>query len=387
MRRIAVITGTRAEYGLLYWIIKEIHFDLNLELQLVVTGSHLSNDFGFTVKEIEKDGFSVSERVEMLLSSDTEASIVTSMGLAMIGFAKAYERLNPDVLIVLGDRFEILSAVAAAVPFRIPVAHIHGGESTEGAMDELFRHGITKMSHIHFPATELYAKRIRQMGESPDRIFTFGAPGLDSITRFPLLEKDKLLKGLDLPSKKKLGIITYHPVTLELKNSGAKDINVIIECIEAFSDIYWIFTAPNADTGNSEIINSINNYTNKNRDKACFVTSLGQLKYLSLMKHAVLMLGNSSSGILEAASFKLPVVNIGTRQDGRIKPRNVIDVPSCMKTEILNSIKEALSTSFRNSLKDLENPYGNGQASEKIVDVIRSISILNLNKHFCDHSF
>lgn len=219
-RKIAVITGTRADYGLLYWIIRGIHEEPDLELQLIVTGMHLSPEFGLTVREIEKDGSPIADKIEMLISADTEIAIATSMGLGMIGFARAYERLRPDILLVLGDRFEILSAVAAAVPFRIPVAHIHGGELTEGAMDELFRHAITKMSHIHFTAAEEYRRRVIQMGEIPENVFCYGAPGLDGIYKLNLMNKEELLKVLGVPADKKIGIFTYHPVTLE--NSSAE---------------------------------------------------------------------------------------------------------------------------------------------------------------------
>jgi UDP-hydrolysing UDP-N-acetyl-D-glucosamine 2-epimerase len=269
MRRIAVITGTRAEYGLLYWIIKGINEDTSLELQLIVTGTHLSHEFGMTIKEIEKDGFSISERVEILLSSDTKEAIAISMGLGMIGFAKAYERMKPDIVLVLGDRFEISSAVTATVPFRIPVAHIHGGESTEGVMDELFRHAITKMSHIHFPSTPKYAERIIQMGEQPERVFCFGAPGLDSIYRLKLLTKQELANEMKLPVERQWGILTYHPVTHE-NNSSKNYIETLLNVVKGFSDIYWIITLPNADTGSRAIIKEIEGFVHNNSEIACF---------------------------------------------------------------------------------------------------------------------
>src|SRR3972149_962186 len=259
MRRIAIVTGARAEYGLLYWIIKGIHDDSQLELQLIVTGMHLSTEFGLTVREIEKDGFPIAERVEMILSSDTETAIATSMGLGMIGFAKAYERLKPDILVVLGDRFEILSAVAAAVPFRIPIAHIHGGEATEGAIDDSFRHAITKLSYLHFPATEQYRKRIIQMGENPENVFCFGSPGLDNIYKLSLLDHEKLYKELEIVSDKKIGLLTYHPVTLE-KDTAESQMSEIFKALWEFKDIYWIFTLPNADTGGRIIIRMINEF-------------------------------------------------------------------------------------------------------------------------------
>jgi UDP-hydrolysing UDP-N-acetyl-D-glucosamine 2-epimerase len=384
MRKIAVITGTRAEYGLLYWIIKTIHEDSALQLQLVVTGMHLSPEFGLTVKEIEKDRFPIVERVEMLLSSDTEASIATSMGLGMVGFAKAYERIKPDIVLVLGDRFEILSAVTAAVPFNIPVAHIHGGESTEGVMDELFRHAITKMSHIHFPSTQKYADRVVQMGERPENVFCFGAPGLDSVYRLELLNKKQLALELDLPVEKVWGILTYHPVTHE-NNSGKNHIETLLNVVERFSEIYWIITLPNADTGSRAIIKEIEGFVHNNSEIACLFSSLGQLRYLSLLKNVTIMVGNSSSGLIEAPSFELPVVNIGDRQKGRISAANVIDVPICEKNKIETAINKAVSKDFRDSLKGLINPYGEGHTSEKIIEVIRTVSLSDISKkHFCE---
>ncbi|VVB88547.1 UDP-N-acetylglucosamine 2-epimerase [uncultured archaeon] len=374
MRKIAVVTGTRAEYGLLYWIIKGIHEDPELELQLIVTGMHLSPEFGNTVREIERDGFPVAERVEMLLSSDTEEAIATSMGLGMIGFAKAYERLKPDILLVLGDRFEIFSAVGAAIPFRIPVAHIHGGEATEGAFDEQLRHAITKMSHIHFPAVEDYRKRIIQMGERPQNVYCFGSPAVDNIRRLQLKEKDELYDDLDIPFDRKVGVVTYHPVTLE-KDTAEVPILEILKALKKFPDIFWVFTQPNADTGGRIIIKRINEFVDENPNISRVFTSLGQIKYLSLLKYADIMVGNSSSGLVEAPSFELPVVNIGDRQSGRIRAQNVMDVPECKEEDIKNAIDKALSSEFKSTLKGLENPYGKGFASEKIVEKLKTISI------------
>ena len=384
MRKIAVVTGTRAEYGLLYWVIKSIHEDPEFELQLIVTGTHLSPEFGLTIKEIEQSGFPIAERVEMLLSSDTETAIVTSMGLGMIGFAKAYEKLNPDFLLVLGDRFEILSAVAAAVPFRIAVAHIHGGETTEGAMDELFRHAITKMSHIHFTSTLKYAQRIIQMGEDPENVFSFGAPGLDSIFKLDLLDKQKLAQEFMLPVEKNWGIITYHPVTLE-KDGARIQIQELLKAVEKIPEIYWIFTLPNADTESRIIIKIIEDYVQRNTEKSKLFESLGQLNYLSLLKNTIVMVGNSSSGIIEAPSFKLPVVNIGNRQKGRIKTINVIEVPLCEEKFIEKAIKKAISEHYKDSLKGIKNPYGNGKTSEKIIKTLKNVLFPNLiKKQFYD---
>jgi len=379
MRKIAIVTGTRAEYGLLYRIIKGIHEDKELELQLIVTGMHLSPEFGLTVKEIEKDGFPIAERVEMLLSSDTETAITTSMGLGMIGFAKAYERLKPDILVILGDRFEILSAVASAIPFRIPVAHIHGGEATEGVMDELFRHAITKMSNMHFPSMRIYANRIIQMGELSEKIFCFGSPGLDNIYKLNLLNREKLYQELVLPIDKKVGVVTYHPVTME-KDTAEFHMYELLKAIQEFQDIYWVFTLPNADVGGRTLIKTINDFISKNLDIGKSFTSLGQLKYLSLLKYATVMVGNSSSGIIEAPSFELPVVNISDRQNGRIRAENVIDEPICEKSRIISAINKAISKKFRNSLKGLKNPYGDGDASAKIVKTLKTILLSGIAK-------
>jgi UDP-hydrolysing UDP-N-acetyl-D-glucosamine 2-epimerase len=335
---------------------------------------HLSPEFGLTVREIEKDGFFIAERVEMLLSSDTEIAIATSMGLGMIGFAKAYERLKPDIVFVLGDRFEISAAVSAAVPFGIPIAHIHGGESTEGAMDELFRHAITKLSHIHFPSTLKYADRIIQMGERPESVFCFGAPGLDSIHKLKLLKKQELANELKLPVERQWGILTYHPVTRG-NNSSKNHVETLLNVVESFSGFYWILTLPNADTGSRAIIRKIEDFVHNNSEKACLFSSLGQLRYLSLLKNAAIMVGNSSSGLIEAPSFELPVVNIGDRQKGRIKAANIIDVPMCEPDKIEAAINKAVSNIFRDSLKGLKNPYGDGNTSDKIVETLRVVPL------------
>ena len=379
MRKIAIVTGTRAEYGLLYWIMKGIQKTSGLKLQLIVTGMHLSPEFGMTIREIEKDGFVIDERVEMLLSSDTEESIAISMGLAMIGFAKAYSRLMPDLIVVLGDRFEIHAAVSAAVPFRIPVAHIHGGEVTEGAMDEMFRHAITKMSHFHFPAAEAYANRIRQMGERPENIFCFGAPGIDNIYKLTLMDRQKLSEELQLPADGKWGIVGYHPVTLE-KNSAEVQIKEILNAVAEFPNLCWIFTLPNADMESRVIINNIKDYVSKKPKTSRLFSSLGQLRYLSLLRHGEVLVGNSSSGIIEASSFELPVVNIGSRQTGRIRPANVIDVPVCERDKIVSAVRRAMSGEFRHSLRGLKNPYGDGTASKRIVDVLKKFPLENILK-------
>ena len=370
-RKIAVVTGTRAEYGLLYWIIKEIHDGPDLILQLVVAGMHLSPEFGLTYKEIEADGFPIAEKVEMLLSSDTEVGISTSIGLGIIGFANAFERLKPDILLVLGDRFEILAAATAAAIARIPIAHIHGGEATEGAVDDSIRHAMTKMSHIHFPATDLYARRIQQMGEDPDRIFTFGAPGLDNIYRLKVPGHNELAKELAIEFGEKVAVITYHPVTLE-EHTAERHISNLLAVL-AGRDLTLVFTYANADTGGRIINRMISDFV-KSKPNAYAFTSLGQRRYLGLLSIADVMVGNSSSGIIEAPSLKLPVVNVGDRQRGRVRAANVIDC-GIGEQEIAIALDQALTKEFRESLKNLINPYGTGQASSRIVDVLRNIRL------------
>ncbi|OGQ63458.1 MAG: UDP-N-acetyl-D-glucosamine 2-epimerase, UDP-hydrolysing [Deltaproteobacteria bacterium RIFCSPLOWO2_02_FULL_55_12] len=385
MRKIAVITGTRADYGLLYWMIRGIQEDDDLELQLIVTGMHLSPEFGLTVREIEGDGFPVAERVEMLLSSDTEYAISASMAIGMAGCAKAYDRLRPDIIVILGDRFESLSAAAAAVPFRIPVAHIHGGESTEGAMDEQIRHAITKLSHVHFTSTEKYRMRVVQMGEAGNRVFNFGAPGLENIRRLRLLDKDELASDLGLPANRRLGIVTFHPATLDPHSAG-KQVSELLSALIRFDSVFWVLTMPNADTGGRVIMDMFREFEAENPGFARCFSSLGRLKYLSAMRHASVMAGNSSSALIEAPSFELPAVNIGDRQAGRIRGANVIEAePSA--PSISGAIERALSTGFRLSLKGSLNPYGAGEASEKILEVLKGVPLEGLvRKSFNDIS-
>jgi UDP-hydrolysing UDP-N-acetyl-D-glucosamine 2-epimerase len=381
-RKIAVVTGTRADYGLLYWVLQKIHEDPELILQLVVTGMHLSPEFGLTVKEIEADGFPIAERVEMLLSSDTEVGISTSIGLGAMGFAKAFNRLQPDILVLLGDRFEILAAATAAMVARIPIAHIHGGESTEGLIDEPIRHAVTKMSHIHFPAADLYAKRIRQMGEDPEKIFTFGAPGLDHIYLTDLPERQDLESGLGIDLTQRVAVITYHPVTLEFSTARGHVGNLLGAVRNR--DLTLVFTYANADTG-GRVINQMIEAFVKNEPHAHAFPSLGQRLYLGLLRIADVMIGNSSSGIIEAPSFKLPVVNIGDRQRGRVKAANVIDC-GVEQPEISRALDQALRKEFRDSLEGLINPYGTGQTSSQIVSTLKQIRLGEelLKKRFKD---
>jgi UDP-N-acetylglucosamine 2-epimerase (non-hydrolysing)/GDP/UDP-N,N'-diacetylbacillosamine 2-epimerase (hydrolysing) len=386
IRKIAVITGSRAEYGLLYWIIKGIHEDPELELQLIATGMHLSPEFGFTVAQIEADNFPLADCVEMLLSSDTRAGTATSMGLGVIGFSKTYSRLAPDIILVLGDRFEIFSAVAAAVPFGIPVAHIHGGETTEGAIDELYRHAITKMSHIHFPAALPYADRLIRMGEDASHVFCCGAPGLDNLFRLRLMSKEKILEELGLPSDKQFGVVTYHPVTLQ--GDSRKELGELLAALSEFSNIFWICTASNADAEGRAVNRQLDEYVAGHASSAKKFTSLGQIRYLSLLKHASIMLGNSSSGVIEAPSLRLPVINIGDRQKGRILAKNIINIGSPVAREDISAaIRMCLNSSYKKSLENIPNPYGTGDTCDKILTVLKRVDLGSLRrKRFCDNA-
>jgi GDP/UDP-N,N'-diacetylbacillosamine 2-epimerase (hydrolysing) len=381
-RKIAVVTGTRAEYGHLYWVLKEIQTDADLDLQLVVTGMHLSSEFGRTVQEIEKDGFAIADKVEMLLSSDTEVGVSTSIGLGVMGLAKAFDRLRPDLLVLLGDRYETFAAATAAVVARIPLVHLHGGETTQGAIDEAFRHAITKMSHYHFPATKLYAERIRQMGEDPQNIFPLGAPGLDHIFRLALPEREELLKDLGILSAQKIALITYHPVTLE-SSTALQHLKNLLNALRG-RGLTLIFTYANADPGGRAINRMIDDWT-RNEPEAFAFSSLGQRRYLGLLRLADVMAGNSSSGIIEGPSFHLPVVNIGDRQKGRIRGANVIDCGN-EEAEIRPALDRALQKEFRDSLRNLVNPYGDGRASSKIVEVLKKVPLGErvLKKRFMD---
>ena len=378
MQKICVVTGTRAEYGLLYQVVKRIRQDAGLKLQLIVTGAHLSPEFGLTYKIIEKDGFIIDEKVEMLLSSDTPVGIAKSIGLGVIGFAEALDRLKPDILLVLGDRYEILAAVLAALPARIPVGHICGGDTSEGAFDESIRHSITKMSHLHFATNGESVKRILQMGENPSYVFNTGSPGIDYIKHIKLLSKEELEKELDFTFLKCNLLVTYHPVTLE-DNTSSEQFAAILEALNDLGeDIGIIFTKPNADTDGRVIIQMIDNYVQNHPNTRVF-TSLGQLRYLSAIAQVDAVVGNSSSGLYEAPSFGKPTVNIGDRQKGRLMAESVI---SCGNTrqEIYDAIKKALASDFR----DVVNPYGDGNSSEKIISILKDISYYKklLKKHF-----
>ncbi|MBE7438854.1 MAG: UDP-N-acetylglucosamine 2-epimerase (hydrolyzing) [Spirochaetales bacterium] len=366
MSRICVATGSRADYGLLYGLLRRLQSSDHV-LQLVVTGAHLSSSFGNTVDQIIADGFPVEARIEMLLSSDSDLAVSKSTGLGIIGFADALDRLKPDLLVVLGDRYEILAAAIAALFQGVPVAHIHGGEITEGAYDDAVRHSLTKMSHLHFVATETYRQRVIQMGESPDRVFNVGAPGIENIRTLNLLDRAEITAATGIKLLPKIFLVTYHPETMGSENPLA-DLKELLHALNLFTDISVILTSPGADHGSSALIPVLEEYARSRRD-AHFVRSLGRLNYLSIMKHSQVVIGNSSSGIIEAPSLGVPTVNIGGRQRGRERAESVIDCARD-RNSIAAAIHRSLSLEFREKLPGMKNPYDGGQTSSSIFEVL-----------------
>jgi len=381
MRRICVVTGTRAEYGLLYWLMKEIQADRELQLQVMVTGMHLSPEFGLTYKIIEEDGFIIDAKVEMLLSSDTPIGIAKSIGLGVIGFADALERLKPDIMVVLGDRYEILAAVQAAMVARIPIAHIHGGELTEGAIDEGIRHAVTKLAHFHFAAAEPYRRRIIQLGEQPNTVFTVGAPGLDNIKNLQLLDREDFEKATGFKLGKLNFMVTYHPETLGNTSSSETMFN-LLNALDHFCDAHIIFTRPNSDADSRVINRMLDKYVERAKERTAVFTSLGQLNYLSALKHVDVVIGNSSSGIIEAPACHVATVNIGDRQKGRLKSDSVIDCDASVQS-VVAAINKALSTEFRKITNESLPPYGDGNASQHIKHHLKS-AVLTTRKIFFD---
>jgi len=381
-RKICVVTGTRAEYGLLYWLMKGIDIDPELELQIIVTGMHLSLEFGNTYQQIESDGFVIDKKIDIELSSDSEVGISKSMGLGMIGFANAFNDLKPDLCVVLGDRFEIFSAVSAAMIAKVPVAHLHGGETTEGAFDEAMRHSITKMSHLHFVATEAYRNRVIQLGEQPDKVFNVGGLGIENINRLDLLSLADFEDAIDFKLAEKNILVTYHPVTLE-DSMAEIQFNALLDSIDELKDTNVIFTKANSDT-NGKIINKmIDNYVADHSNSIEF-KSMGQLNYLSALQFMDAVVGNSSSGLLEAPSFKIASVNIGERQKGRVRAESVIDcLPN--KESIDEALKIAYSDEFKRVIRAGKNPYDSGNTSKGIVKKIKNADLSNiLKKSFYD---
>lgn len=383
MRKVAVFTGTRAEYGLLYLTIAGLHKAEEIELQLIVGGTHLSNEYGHTVDFIEKDDFPIASRMEFLLSSSSPVSTGKSMALALMDAVETLIRLKPDVLVLLGDRFEAMAVAQAAMLTNTPLAHIHGGERTEGAIDEAIRHSISKMSHLHFTATEEYRKRVIQLGEQPDRVFNFGAPGIDNIKQLDLLNRTKLADSINFSLDNPYFLVTYHPVTLA-DDGGVSAVYELLKVLDMFTDYNVIMTFPNADMESQNIVSVLNGYAGKNSDRVFLTKSLGQIRYLSAMQHCAAVIGNSSSGLIEAPSFGVPTINIGERQKGRISGDSVIHCEENADA-IRGALMKALTEEFKTMCCSEINPYGTGDASRKILNVLRTYPLAKLGaKSFYD---
>lgn len=375
MRKICVVTGTRAEYGLLVGLIDLVDRSTEVELQLVATGMHLSPEFGNTVEQIEADGYQVTRKVESLLSADTPSAIAKSTGLGLIGFADVFADIQPDIVVLLGDRFEILSAAIAALYGRIPVAHIHGGETTLGAFDEGIRHAITKMAHIHFVAAEDYRRRVVQLGEQPDRVFQVGGLGVDVLKNTKLLSKESLELELSFCLGEKFLLITFHPVTLEAELASEQFGHLLGALRKLDDEFKFVFTLPNSDTGGRALIEQIKQFIGEvGVERAFSTSSMGRLKYWSAMKYCSAVVGNSSSGLLEAPSLKKAVVNIGERQFGRIMPTNVVNC-STNESDIGSALDRALSPEFQATLSTTQSPLGEGGASARVFEVLKSFSL------------
>lgn len=376
-RKICVVTGTRAEFGLLRWLMQEIEASEALTLQVIATGMHLSPEFGLTYREIEQAGFNIDAKVEMLLSADTASAVTKSMGLGLIGYADAYARLAPDLIVVLGDRFEIFAAAAAAMIAGIPLAHLHGGETTEGAFDEAIRHSITKMSHLHFVAAQDYHDRVIQLGEQPERVFLVGGLGIDAIKRTPLMTRPELEASLDFSLGPRNLLVTFHPVTLE-SQSSAHQMGELLKALDALPDTHLIFTMPNADTGGRELSAMVDAFVATHPNARAY-SSLGQLRYLSCMQYVDAVVGNSSSGLAEAPSMGIGTIDIGDRQRGRLRASSVIHCEPTAEL-ITHALATLYSPEFQASLAQVVNPYGTGGASQRIVEVLATQPLESLVK-------
>lgn len=376
-RKICVITGSRAEYGLLRWVMQGIKDDSGLALQIIATGMHLSPEFGLTYQEIEQDGFQIDRKIEVLTSSDTPIGIAKAMGLGLIGFADALHDLQPDLVLVLGDRFEIFSAVSAALVARIPVAHLHGGESTEGAFDEALRHSITKMSHLHFVAAEEYRQRVIQLGEHPDSVFLVGGLGVDNIKRSQLLERTALENSLGFKFGSRNLLITFHPVTLEIL-TAENQMQELLEALGELENTNLIFTMPNADTGGRALIEMVERFVETHSNARAF-KSLGQLRYFSAIAQVDGVVGNSSSGLAEVPSFRKGTINIGDRQLGRLRADSVIDCEPTREA-IASALNQLYSSEFQSSLSEVINPYGDGGAASKVLELLKQVSLEGIIK-------
>lgn len=382
IKKIAIATGTRSEFGLLRPLVQAVENDRQFDLQLIVSAMHLSPEFGYTVNEIKEQGFTIVRKIECLLSSDSAVGVSKSIALAISGFADAFDDLQPDLLIVLGDRTEILGAVIAATSANIPIAHLHGGETTEGAYDEGIRHAITKLSHLHFTSTEVYKKRVIQLGELPESVFNVGAIGLDSIKKLDLLSKDEFEKSIGAKLKTINILVTYHPVTLEVE-SPEETFQNLLNVLDEIENAQIIFTYANSDKNGRVINKMIEQYASKNKNKAVSFSSLGQLRYLSALQYVSVVVGNSSSGILEVPAFNIPSIDIGDRQKGRISPKSVIHCASDFKS-IKASLNKVLRDEFIREIQNQEQIFGKGNTTEKIIKILKSELKIDLKKSFYD---
>lgn len=387
MRKVTVLTATRAEYGLLKPLLERLNGDTSIELSIVVTGAHLSPEFGLTYQEIENDGYTIDKKIEILVSADTPSSISKSMGLAMIGFADYFSDEKPNLLVVLGDRYETLAVAISAMNERIPIAHLYGGETTEGAIDESIRHAITKLSYLHFTSTEESRSRVIQLGEQPDRVFSVGAMGIENVLQEKLMNKTELEAAIDFKLDKPYVMVTFHPVTLE-DNNTAEQFQALLETCKKHKNLKFIFTKANSDA-NGRIINQMIDIFVKGNDHAVAFTSLGITRYLSALRYCTLVIGNSSSGLLEAPSFGIPTINIGDRQKGRLQAESVINCEPT-KEGIGQAIVLALTEEFKNKAAKTVNPYGDGNTSDKIIATIEDFLLnekIALKKKFYDCDF
>lgn len=385
MKKISVVTGTRAEYGLLKPLIKSLHDDSDIDLQLMATAMHLSPEYGMTVNEIINDGFPIVKKIKCLDTADSAVGISKSISVALSSFAIAFEELKPDLIIILGDRTEMLAVAVAASMANIPIAHIHGGETTEGAYDEVIRHAITKMSYWHFTSTKNYQNRVIQLGEDPSRVFNVGAIGLDSIKTSPLLSKEEFEKSIDFNIGEQCALITYHPVTLE-ESTAENQFKSILNSLDSIQGLRMIFTHANSDRDGKIINQMIKEYVDQNNQRAIEFKSLGQLRYLSALQYVNIVVGNSSSGVIEVPYFNIPTINIGDRQKGRVAPESVLN---CLpeETDILNTIKKALSSEFQKTIQSQGQLYGTGNTTPNIMKVLKKDDAVNLKKSFFDINF
>jgi len=382
-RKICVVTGSRAEYGVMYWVLKTLQANEAIELQMVATGTHMSADHGMTHRAIEDDGFRIDKKIDLLLSDDSPEGVARSFGICVKGVAAALQNLRPDVVVVVGDRYEILAAAQAALICRIPLAHIHGGEITEGAMDDAMRHAITKLAALHFVAAEAYRQRVLQMGENPDHVFTVGGPGLDNVFRLTLLDQSELEKSLNFNFGEQFLLVTYHPATLDDVVPG-EAVGELLAALDEFEDFKILLTGVNADTGNRQIAERFSAYAEQQPERVHLVSSLGQLRYLSAVKHCAAVVGNSSSGINEVPALHTPTVNIGGRQAGRLRPLSVINC-SDDRGAIIEAVRRALHPDFAAIAEAASSPYGDGGASEKIAELLASVGLSGIvRKRFFD---